>query len=195
MYSLLFALQGALADELDVWLRKQRMIIFRKRAGNLSAVTLGRFVARAQRAAGLVGSINVLVTSSIEMRALNKRFRGKDSPTDVLSFPSASPAAGDPIVGEIAISREIAAKNARILGHTTAEEIKILVLHGILHLRGYDHENDDGEMGRCERRLRARLRLPGGLIGRAVSRDGRNSGAAASRQGALVARGGRKGSQ
>jgi probable rRNA maturation factor len=148
----------------------------------LSKITLGRFVARAQRAARLAGSINVVVTSSADMRALNKRFRGKDQPTDVLSFPAAPNAARDHTAGEIAISAEIAAANARSLGHTAAEEIKILALHGILHLRGYDHEHDSGEMARRESRLRALLRLPVGLIERtAVSRDEKKSGAAGSR--------------
>jgi len=157
------------------------MIILRKRVGNLSQGALGRFVARAQKAARLAGSINVVVTSSAEMRALNKRFRGKDQATDVLSFPVAADAAAD-TVGEIAISREIAAQNARALGHTVAEEIKILALHGILHLRGYDHEHDRGEMARHESRLRALLRLPVGLIERsAVNGDARKSRAAASR--------------
>ena len=176
------------------------MIILRKRVGNLSQVALGRFVARAQKAARLAGSINVLVTSSAEMQALNKRFRGKDRPTDVLSFPAAPEAAAE-TVGEIAISAEIAAKNARTLGHTVAEEIKILVLHGILHLRGYDHEHDSGEMARSESQLRALLRLPVGLIERtAVSPDEKKSRAAGSRprsrqrarQSARVARVGRK---
>jgi probable rRNA maturation factor len=72
-----------------------------------------------------------------------------------------------PYAGDIAISAEIAANNARSLGHTAAEEIKILVLHGILHLRGYDHERDDGRMARREEKLRRELRLPIGLIERA----------------------------
>jgi probable rRNA maturation factor len=89
------------------------------------------------------------------MKALNRRFRGKDKPTDVLSFP-AEPDAPKNFAGEIAISAEIAAQNARALGHSPAEEVKILVLHGILHLRGYDHECDNGEMARREQQLRAR---------------------------------------
>lgn len=172
------------------------MVILRKRAGTLSTVTLRRFVARAQKAAGLVGSINVLVTSSAEMRALNKRFRGKDQPTDVLSFPAGRSEVRDHTVGEIAISGEIAARNAGTLGHTPAEEIKILVLHGILHLQGYDHEHDDGEMARHERRLRALLRLPVGLIERTlINPEGKNTGGVGSRQRGLAARGGRKHSQ
>ena len=167
------------------------MIILRKRVGSLTKGTLDRFVTRAREAARLAGSINVVVTSSARMRALNKRFRGKDQPTDVLSFPAVPGAAADG-VGEIAISAEIARKNARMLGHTVAEEIKILVLHGILHLRGYDHDNDRGEMARHESRLRALLRLPVGLIERATvteekkSGDVKNPRAAASRQRAIA---------
>ena len=178
------------------------MIILRKRVGNLGKVALDRFVARARKAARLAGSINVVVTSSAEMRALNKRFRGKDQPTDVLAFPAVPEAAAD-AVGEIALSAEIAATNARLLGHTAAEEIKILVLHGILHLRGYDHEHDNGEMARHERRLRAQLRLPVGLIERTAAGAGKKSGekksggeknsrTTASRKRSLVARAGRK---
>ena len=126
-------------------------------------------MARARRAAGLKGPVNVLITSSAEMKSLNRRFRGKDKPTDVLSFP-ADPDLEKQFAGEIAISAEIATKNARFLGHSTAEEVKILVLHGVLHLRGYDHECDNGEMARRERQLRAKLHLPLGLIERTDSR-------------------------
>src|SRR5208282_4059841 len=128
-------------------------------------LALNRFVARARRAAGLKDAVNVLVTSSAAMKSLNRRFRGKDKPTDVLSFP-AEPDAPKPIGGEIAISAEIATQNARTLGHSPALEVKILVLHGILHLRGYNHESDNGHMARREKQLRAKLRLPVGLIER-----------------------------
>lgn len=99
------------------------------------------------------------------MRSLNRRFRRKDRTTDVLSFP-AETETQKVSAGEIAISAEIASQNARILGHSPAVEIKILILHGVLHLRGYDHECDNGEMARYEKRLRAKLRLPLGLIER-----------------------------
>ncbi|MGD0824827.1 MAG: rRNA maturation RNase YbeY [Terriglobales bacterium] len=142
------------------------MVIFQKRVPDLTELALDRFVARARRAAGLKGTINVLLTTSAEMKSLNRRFRGKDKPTDVLSFPAESDA-HKKLAGEIAISAEIAAQNARSLGHSSAEEIKILVLHGILHLRDYDHECDNGQMARREKQLRAKLRLPQGLIERA----------------------------
>ena len=141
------------------------MVIFEKRVAGLTELALARFVARARRAAGLHGAVNVLLTSSSAMKSLNRRFRRKDKPTDVLTFP-AEPGAQRQFAGEIAISAEIAAENARALGHSPAEEVKILVLHGVLHLRGYDHECDNGQMARREKQLRAKLHLPLGLIER-----------------------------
>src|SRR5262249_9717770 len=107
------------------------------------------------------------------------RFLGKGKATDVLSFPS-EPASGTRCTGEIAISAEIASQNARLLGHKVTQEIKVLTLHGILHLAGYDHQRDQGEMARQELRLRTKLNLPTGLIersqaGGAVSKPGRGS--------------------
>jgi len=109
-----------------------------------------------------------MVTESREMRSLNSRFRGKSRATDVLSFPP--PALGNGFAGDIAVSLDIAARNARSLGHSLGQEIQILVLHGILHLAGYDHEDDDGEMAQREVRLRRRLGLPTGLIERSKTR-------------------------
>jgi probable rRNA maturation factor len=141
------------------------VVIFRKSVPDLSETALARFLARAGRAARLRGRVNVLVTTSRELRALNSRFRGKDKPTDVLSF-APIPGMGNGLAGDIAISAEIAAQSARHLGHSSAEEIKILALHGILHLAGYDHESDEGMMARKEVRLRNLLGLPSGLIER-----------------------------
>ena len=141
------------------------MVILRKRVSGLSEAVLSRFVARASRAARLQGTVNVLVTTSQELRALNHRFRKKDKTTDVLSFP---PMFDQGFAGDIAISADRAARNAKHLGHSAAEEVKILVLHGALHLAGYDHESDKGEMARVERRLRKTLALPSGLIERSV---------------------------
>jgi probable rRNA maturation factor len=141
------------------------LVIWQKRVTDLSELALDRFVARARRAAGLKGRVNVLVTSSAEMKSLNRRFRGKDKATDVLSFPPEADSQ-EGLAGEIAVSAEIAAHNARALGHSPAEEVKVLVLHGILHLRGYDHECDNGQMARREKQMRAKLRLPSGLIER-----------------------------
>ena len=108
------------------------------------------------------------------MRSLNRQFRTKDVPTDVLSFPSPSLSPNQPArtAGDIAISVEIAAQNATKLGHSTAEEVKILVLHGILHLAGFDHERDNGQMARKEATLRRTMGLPVALIERdKIERD------------------------
>jgi probable rRNA maturation factor len=127
-----------------------------------SAQTLSRFATRAQCALGLKGEVNICITSNREMQSLNRRFRHKNEATDVLSFPSET----DGVAGDIAISLEIAATNAAELGHPLATEVKILILHGMLHLAGYDHEIDDGEMLAHETRLRQKLKLPVGLIER-----------------------------
>ncbi len=147
------------------------MVIFKKRIAGLSAGSLNRFVLRARKAARLKGTVDVVITGSSDMRALNQRFRGKNKPTDVLSFPSECSPNGRRrvLAGEIAISAEIALDNARRLGHTGAMEVKVLILHGILHLAGYDHERDNGEMASKEAYLRRALRLPLSLTERGES--------------------------
>ena len=152
-----------------------RMVILKKRVPGLNEASLDRFLGRARRAIRLRGKVTVLVTTNQVLRVLNERFRGKDQPTDVLSFPAESAQAGD-FAGDIAISAEIAAQNARRLGHSAAEEIKILALHGILHLAGYDHESDNGQMARKEDRLRKQLGLPPALIERSRSAAARSNG-------------------
>ncbi len=139
------------------------MVIFRRRVAGLSAAALAKFVGRASRAAGLSGGINVLVTGNGELQTLNRRFRGKTVATDVLSFPAGF---GNGFAGDVAVSAEIASRNAKRPGHSAVEEIKILALHGILHLAGYDHERDGGEMAAREVQLRKSLGLPSGLIER-----------------------------
>jgi len=146
----------------------------------LTQTALTSFVLRARRAAGLRGTVNVLVTTSAAVRALNRQFRRKDKATDVLSFPFASSFAKSrttasrrqaELAGEVAISADIAAQNAVRLGHSVAQEIKILTLHGILHLAGFDHERDNGQMARKEAKLRQALRLPAALIERTAARS------------------------
>jgi probable rRNA maturation factor len=136
----------------------------------LSEAALDRFVLAARRAAGLKGTVNVLVTSSAAVRSLNHKFRGKNQATDVLSFPTPLSDLGkrSRLAGEIAISADIAMQNSLRLGHAAGQEIKILALHGILHLAGFDHERDNGEMARKEANLREKLGLPSGLIERAT---------------------------
>jgi probable rRNA maturation factor len=141
------------------------LVILRKYVAGLSDATLTRFVVKASRAVKLRGAVNVMVTSSQELRALNRRFRGKDQSTDVLSF-CPDPGFADTLAGDIAISAGIARENARRLGHSAADEVKILVLHGVLHLAGYDHERDAGAMAAKEAKLRRSLGLPVGWIER-----------------------------
>ncbi len=104
-----------------------------------------------------------LITGDGELRRLNRQFLGKDYPTDVLSFPAGEEGG---TLGEIAISARRAAVQARERGHSVEEEIGILMLHGVLHLLGMDHERDRGRMARAETRWRKALGLPGGLIER-----------------------------
>jgi probable rRNA maturation factor len=141
-------------------------VVLSRRVPGLSERALSAFVRDACRAAGLKGAPTVLVTSSRRMRQLNAKFRGKDYATDVLSFPS--PTFVEGFAGDIAVSADIAARNARALSHSVANEIEILVLHGVLHLAGYDHESDNGKMAGKEIRLRRKLGLPAALIERAV---------------------------
>lgn len=140
-------------------------MILRKPVAGLSDTALAKFVERASRAIKLKGTVNVLVTGSSELRSLNRRFRAKDQPTDVLSFPP-GPCFVNGLAGDIAISADIARENARRLGHSAAQEVKILALHGVLHLVGYDHERDQGAMAGKEADLRRSLGLPSGLIER-----------------------------
>lgn len=127
--------------------------------------TLSRFLAEAQAAMRLRGEISVLLTTDAAIKSLNRKFRGKNKPTDVLSFPAPPELAGR-VAGDLAISVPTARRQADEQGHLLSTELKVLILHGLLHLAGYDHEIDAGQMARRERVLRARLRLPQGLIER-----------------------------
>ncbi len=132
----------------------------RPRAIAIFARKLEREVAQGRR-------FDCLVTGDAELRKLNREFRGKDYATDVLSF-GAQPAAL-PHIGDLAISSMRARAQAREFGHSTEDELRILMLHGVLHLLGMDHETDGGRMARAERRWRRELGLPSGLIERAYS--------------------------
>jgi probable rRNA maturation factor len=111
-------------------------------------------------------TFDCLITTDAELRRLNREFRGKDRTTDVLSFPAAEVPSGPKRLGDLAISLPRARAQAREFGHAAEQEIQILMLHGVLHLLGMDHETDDGRMARAEKRWRARLGLPHGLIER-----------------------------
>jgi probable rRNA maturation factor len=113
----------------------------------------------APAAAAPSGSATVALVSDAHMRALNRDFRGLDKPTDVLSFRTARKGASRGYLGDIVISVETAERQAHRRRSTLRRELEVLVLHGFLHLLGYDHETDDGEMRRIEYRLRRKLRL------------------------------------
>lgn len=108
------------------------------------------------------GTVTIALLTDAAMCKLNARFRNADYATDVLSFPSDERG----VLGDIAIARGVAARQARALGHAERTELRVLALHGLLHLLGYDHETDTGEMARAEERLRRKAGLPAGLIGR-----------------------------
>jgi probable rRNA maturation factor len=129
---------------------------------------LARFLALAQAAVRLKGQVNVLLTTDPAIRRLNQQFRGKNKATDVLSFPAEGIGAEE-IAGDLAISVATALKQAVGQGHSLSTEVKVLILHGLLHLADYDHETDNGQMARRERLLRGRLGLPQGLIERAAA--------------------------
>lgn len=106
--------------------------------------------------------MTIAIVSDARVRALNRRFRKNDKATDVLSFPSEESG----YLGDVVISSGVAARQARTAGHPLATELRVLALHGLLHLLGYDHERDDGQMARLERRLRRLGGLREGLIER-----------------------------
>jgi probable rRNA maturation factor len=105
--------------------------------------------------------VAIAILPDRQVKALNRQYRRKNSATDVLSFPGTGK-----YLGDIAISRGIAQKQAKMLGHSLSAELRVLALHGLLHLLGYDHESDNGRMARAEARLRRKARLPRGLIAR-----------------------------
>lgn len=136
-----------------------------------SVRTLAKFLREAQEAVRLRGEVTVLLTTDRRIRQLNRDFRGKNQATDVLSFPAeAIPGAraSEQVAGDLAISVATARKQAAAQRHAQGVELKVLILHGLLHLAGYDHEADSGQMARRERVLRMRLGLPVGLIERAT---------------------------
>lgn len=138
------------AEELSV------VLLNRQRRKRVDARRLRRLLGRAAHALQVTGEIALVLTGDRAIRRLNSRYRGKNAPTDVLSFPGEGGEAG---LGDVVISVESAARNARGLGRTLPQELDVLALHGLLHVLGYDHESDDGSMDRLERRLRRRLGL------------------------------------
>ncbi len=132
-------------------------LLFRHSSRRVPRTPLREFLNDLVKRAGPRRPVTCLITTDAELRRLNRQFRGKNYATDVLSFPP----------DEMAISLDRAAAQARELGHSLDAELRILMLHGLLHLAGMDHENDSGEMRRAETRWRKKLGLPAGLIERA----------------------------
>ena len=142
------------------------MIVNRQRRVRVVIPPLRRFYERARIELGFApDSVTVQLISDESMAQLNETYRKKQGPTDVLSFPANGSSRGNgnrrtgagEYVGDIAISPETARRNARRFSRSLPEELRILILHGMIHLAGFDHENDNGEMERLERRLRKRL--------------------------------------
>jgi len=129
-------------------------------AGSPPPARVRRILTRASRAARLrAREVSVLFCADGRMRSLNRRYRGLDRPTDVLSFPAGAGVPSDGFLGDIVISVPYASRSARRRDEPPAREIDRLLVHGLLHLAGYDHETDDGEMDALEARLRRRLRI------------------------------------
>jgi probable rRNA maturation factor len=149
-------------------------VTFRRVPASLRRPDIERFARTLQKEVAGSRSFDTLIAGDAELRRLNRDFRGKDYPTDVLSFPIAAateprPSGSVAFLGDIAISLGRARSQAREFGHTLEREVQILMLHGVLHLCGHNHETDTGAMARAEKRWRAKLGLPVGLIERVRS--------------------------
>ncbi|MDR3704075.1 MAG: rRNA maturation RNase YbeY [Candidatus Sulfopaludibacter sp.] len=163
-------------------------VTFRRVPASLRRRSIENFARKLEVDVARNRPFDILITGDAELRRLNRNFLGHDYATDVLSFPKAEPSPGQttlsqgaafaprgqsglsltelPSLGDLAISLARARAQARQFGHSTEQEIQILMLHGLLHLLGFDHETDNGRMARAEKRWRTRLGLPGGLIER-----------------------------
>jgi probable rRNA maturation factor len=148
-------------------------VTFRRPAADVRPLALAAFARRLQKEVAKGRTFDCLITGDAELRKLNRDFRGKDYATDVLSFPSGIGLPACPgqaprpaPLGDLAISILRARAQAREYGHSTEDEVRILMLHGVLHLLGMDHETDAGKMARAEKRWRKALGLANGLIER-----------------------------
>jgi len=146
--------------------RGERTLVNRQHQVRVRPGALRAFLERASRLVFPSGAgVSVCLVSDREIAGWNRRYRGKRGPTDVLSFPAGNGNGRRGAVvrasrldrGDIAISPAAAERNARALGRSLDQELRVLILHGLLHLAGYDHETDQGEMERRELRLRRRL--------------------------------------
>jgi probable rRNA maturation factor len=159
-----------------------RVLVADERGRPAAAPGLARWLAGVAPAR-VQGTVNIAMVSDATVRDLNRRYRGVDDATDVLSFPASpvvrpggtaqarhsrsQPPVSGPLLGDIVIARGVARRQARQARHSEAIELRVLALHGLLHLIGYDHERDGGRMRRVEQRLRRKGRLREGLIERA----------------------------
>lgn len=130
------------------------LLLDRQRRRRIDRRRVTRTLEGAARALRVSGSLALVCAGDGTLRRLNRSYRGKDRPTDVLSFPAGG---GEEGLGDVLISVPTAERNARRFGRSLAQELDLLALHGFLHLLGYDHERDDGAMDRLEGRLRQRL--------------------------------------
>ena len=144
-------------------MKSDPLITFRRSPATLDVSSLESFAEILRTRVARGREFHCLITGDAELRLLNRTYRSKDYATDVLSFP----AEGD-YLGDVAISLGRARAQARQFGHAVEDEVRILMLHGLLHLKGMDHESDSGEMARAELRWRKKLGLPGSLIERAA---------------------------
>src|SRR5512133_3510337 len=153
-------------------------VTFRHVPADVRPRAMQAFARKLEREVAKGARFDCLITGDAELRRLNSEFRGKDYPTDVLSFPAGPLPHGRgsvrtdgtaQVIGDLAISAVRARAQGREFGHTTEDELRILMLHGVLHLVGMDHERDGGRMARAEKRWRRELGLPNGLIERVQS--------------------------
>jgi probable rRNA maturation factor len=129
------------------------LITYRRKPGSLNRSTIDSFAETLRRRVARGREFHCLITGDAELRKLNRTYRGKDYATDVLSFED---------TGDIAISLARARAQARANGHSTEDELRILMLHAVLHLKGMDHETDAGQMHKAESRWRRTLGLLAG---------------------------------
>lgn len=162
------------------------MILNRQRDYALKLGALRSYVKGMKRSLRMGrGSFNVCFVNDREIRRLNARYRGNPRPTDVLSFPwqeasgtshhKISPKDFRNFLGDVVISVDTARRNAHLEGHSTLHELRWLILHGVLHLLGYDHERDGGKMTRLELSLREQLGIAGSRVSRTFNRPSKPS--------------------
>jgi len=142
-------------------MKSDPLITFRRKPAHIDRSALDSFAQTLRLRVARGNEFHCLIAGDAELRKMNAAYRGKDYATDVLSFPGV----GD-YLGDIAISLARARAQAKSFGHSVEDELRILMLHGLLHLRGMDHESDSGQMARAEARWRSIFGLPTGLIAR-----------------------------